>query len=304
MNKATFNQLIKGPSAVKPDHKAQLAQLIVSFPYASNIKLLHLSALLYDSDIHFERELKKTTCYITDRRVLRKIVQQPTHKSAYLIDEGIGSLKVVSKETLSDNQPIVSEVSKEDIPIETDREAEDKDLKIEGENKKTPTLIPELNEQITASAVNASISMEAGEIEISKEPVKKVNIEVSEKISVDKKSFLDWIGAKNDIPTQKEPICDHKIEERIEFRKKAEDLINQFIIDQPRIDIKKEFFSPGNMAKKSLEDHDTIVTETLAKMYATQGNISKAISTYKQLILRFPEKKSYFASLIEDLKSI
>lgn len=304
MNKETFNQLVKDPSAVNPKHKTELAQLVASFPYASNLKLLHLSALLNDSDIHFERELKKTTCYITDRRVLRKIIQQSSNKSEYIIEESIAPLKIVQTEITTDSQDTIEDLTLEKVSIPIEKDIKTPVQTIEVDQKKTISVIPELNEQIIASAVNASISLEADEIETPEETVKQTKVVVSEKVVDDKKSFLDWIGEKNNLPIEKEPISDPKAEERIEFRKKAEDLINQFIVDQPRINVKKEFFSPGNMAKKSIEDHDTIVTETLAKVYATQGNNSKAISTYEQLILKFPEKKSYFASLIKDLKLI
>lgn len=46
-----------------------------------------------------------------------------------------------------------------------------------------------------------------------------------------------------------------------------------------------------------------LATETLAKILAVQGQTEKAIEMYKQLILIFPEKKTYFAAAIEKLKN-
>ncbi|NRA11164.1 MAG: hypothetical protein HRT57_04315 [Crocinitomicaceae bacterium] len=63
-----------------------------------------------------------------------------------------------------------------------------------------------------------------------------------------------------------------------------------------------EFFSPAKKAKKSLEESELPVSETLAKIYIMQGNYPQAISAYKQLSLAFPEKKIFFANLIEDLE--
>ena len=40
----------------------------------------------------------------------------------------------------------------------------------------------------------------------------------------------------------------------------------------------------------------------MAKIHAKQGNFGKAIKIYKELMLRKPEKKSYFAAQIENLK--
>lgn len=43
-------------------------------------------------------------------------------------------------------------------------------------------------------------------------------------------------------------------------------------------------------------------TETLAKIYTQQGFYDRAIEVYEKLILLYPEKNTYFAALIEELK--
>lgn len=45
------------------------------------------------------------------------------------------------------------------------------------------------------------------------------------------------------------------------------------------------------------------VTETLAGIYADQGYYDKAIEVYAKLILLYPEKSAYFASLVNEIKS-
>ncbi|MFZ1280942.1 MAG: hypothetical protein WAR59_08895 [Ignavibacteriaceae bacterium] len=64
-------------------------------------------------------------------------------------------------------------------------------------------------------------------------------------------------------------------------------------------------------AKKKIEDNrikeysnnDFIVSETLAKIYITQGEFKEAISVYKKLKVKNPEKESYFDSKIAELKA-
>ncbi|WP_109829646.1 tetratricopeptide repeat protein [Reichenbachiella versicolor] len=49
---------------------------------------------------------------------------------------------------------------------------------------------------------------------------------------------------------------------------------------------------------------DDLVTENLASILEEQENYEKAISMYDKLILKNPEKKTYFASQIEKLKKL
>ncbi|MBQ0122785.1 MAG: hypothetical protein KBS38_04110 [Bacteroidales bacterium] len=48
---------------------------------------------------------------------------------------------------------------------------------------------------------------------------------------------------------------------------------------------------------------DELCTETLAGIYAQQEFYQRAIEVYEKLILLYPEKSVYFASLIEKLKN-
>lgn len=59
------------------------------------------------------------------------------------------------------------------------------------------------------------------------------------------------------------------------------------------------------LESKSKEElnKNLIVSETLAKIYANQNEIQAAISVYKKLIKRNPERESYFNSKIEELKA-
>ncbi len=55
------------------------------------------------------------------------------------------------------------------------------------------------------------------------------------------------------------------------------------------------------MAASSLQDSH-IATEAMAEIWLKQGNIAEAIKIYEKLSLQFPEKSTYFAALIIDLR--
>ncbi len=84
---------------------------------------------------------------------------------------------------------------------------------------------------------------------------------------------------------------------------KADKIIERFIQEEPQIKHPaKAKLDNENKAKKSSEDRDELVTETLAKIYTEQMLYHKAILTYKKLMLKFPEKSLYFAGQIEQLE--
>jgi hypothetical protein len=91
-------------------------------------------------------------------------------------------------------------------------------------------------------------------------------------------------------------------EEPIENASTEDELIDRFIATEPKIvPSKTDFYSPINQAKKSLIEHDDVVSETLAKIYRDQGNTAKARWCYERLMLLHPEKSSFFAALLKEI---
>jgi hypothetical protein len=89
-------------------------------------------------------------------------------------------------------------------------------------------------------------------------------------------------------------------------RKEQADLIDRFIMANPRIipQIEKPASPNEDLSKPFTEEHGGFVTETLARIYVTQGYYSKAIDIYEKLSLKFPQKSNYFAAQIEKIREI
>ena len=110
-----------------------------------------------------------------------------------------------------------------------------------------------------------------------------------------KRSFTSWLHSG-----QASPVLPESQPKKPEVNQ----LIDKFIEQEPSITrAKADFYSPSRKAKESLNEDALPVSETLAKIYAAQGNYPKAIHVYHQLMLSFPEKKSLFAVQIEELKN-
>jgi hypothetical protein len=133
----------------------------------------------------------------------------------------------------------------------------------------------EIEEKIALDEETESPSEESDRIQV-----------VESATAVQPKSFTDWLKMGE--------ILDGPKEEHEEEEKKP----TFYHFEKP----KKEFYSPAKKAKESVSENAMPVSETLAQIFALQGNINKAIQVYEQLSLSFPEKKSFFASQIRNLK--
>lgn len=188
-----------------------------------------------------------------------------------------------------------------------------------------------VTEEDTEEAVDA-IDEELDEIETVQEEPSETTAEVDPEPEMNENiSFIEWLRIKQQraaSPAQenKEPVeeIDNPIEEEVKAeekltpaeeeevvetaskktsKQKIDALLDKFIREEPTISRPvKDFYNPAKTAKKSIQESDDLVSETLAKIHVMQKNYSKAISAYEQLILLYPEKKAFFASQIEKIK--
>ncbi len=94
-----------------------------------------------------------------------------------------------------------------------------------------------------------------------------------------------------------------RAESRVE--RGASAIIDAFIAKaNPQIGkIRDVDFSVEEWACKGLEEDPSLVTETMAKLYAKQGQIGRARKAFKLLADKFPDKSVYFAAQLKKLRN-
>ena len=104
-----------------------------------------------------------------------------------------------------------------------------------------------------------------------------------------KNSFVDWLKLSNLKPID---------------RLNESDTVDKFISKKPRLKAEVSQEEKDHDSDEELANKSVYMTETLAKLYLNQKNYEKAIQSYKILILKFPEKNSYFANQIKKIKKL
>ena len=118
----------------------------------------------------------------------------------------------------------------------------------------------------------------------------------------EKHSFQEWLQLTKLQPIERE-IPQINSDSHIEKEKKIA-LIDKFIEANPKIaPVKKHVEIPLNSGK-SIEEPTHLMTETLAKVFLEQKKYHKAIQAYEILILKYPEKSSFFADQINEIKNL
>jgi hypothetical protein len=83
--------------------------------------------------------------------------------------------------------------------------------------------------------------------------------------------------------------------------------LDHFIVEKPTllrgaVQGKKPVVKEEEVDVSDFFDDASFYTETLANIYTEQGFYKRAVDVYAKLILLYPEKSSYFASLVSNLK--
>lgn len=124
---------------------------------------------------------------------------------------------------------------------------------------------------------------------------------VDSKIKKESKKVAKSKTPKTEKPKKKEnKQTNTKVREQIE-------LIDEFIKKQPSLKItkgkaKEKEKDQEDLSKPSANFGEDLISENLAEILVGQGKKDKAIDIYKKLIWKFPQKKAYFATQIEELK--
>lgn len=280
MNVTEYLSLINNPNAINEKQTLSLEKIVAEFPYFQSARALRLKGLYNQDSFRYNFDLKNTAAHTTDRSVLFDFIISDTftriHKNLY-------------QEKLAEINEIFVEATELIL----------KEEKIE--SKINPL------EQSILTSIKEATSIEKREIPTQREETSEEKLEIGKPLvfSINEKySFQEWLQISKIHPIDRTNLSINNEENSfvdLEKQKKNE-LIDKFIEASPKIPPIKKDDETKVFLEPSQEDNSYLMTETLARVYLEQNKYQKAIQAYEILILKYPEKSSFFADRISDIK--
>jgi hypothetical protein len=275
MNVTDYTYLINKPDAVHQKQTEALEKVLEEFPYFQSARALQLKGLYNENSYRYNSAVKVTAACTTDRSVLFDFITSDTFTSISKILYDRKALEILDL-TVIESEVILSQ-------------------------EKSQSKLNPVEQSILTSIKEASPFKD----EIDSMPVAQ-KMDIGKPLDFSTKeqhSFQEWLQlsraepinrADEETKTQPEPIDEEK-------RKKL-DLINKFIETSPKISPVKHGVASSVTLDLNAADNSYLMTETLARVYLEQKKYQKAIQAYEILILKYPEKSSFFADRITDIK--
>jgi hypothetical protein len=332
VNKQTFLNIVRDPTDIGAHDIAGLEEVVASFPFCQTAHLLIAKGSRDYGSMHAEQKIKKAAAYCLDRKKFKEVIQR---------EKAPAQASLEKKEPAALIKPSVNELPTVDTILRDQKEPDSLKRKYEEieENLKLIELFKtEANKKPTEHTSISPEKIKEEEITVKEEdqlsqtlPLKTEEIvdEALEDKREDPVSYEElphayiYSSRLEDVFLQELEIdsVHHRSEAdlllnyldfiyenklgKMRDKKKQKEIIEKFIHADPVIPaLKPEALKENqeDLASESGKINKNPISETFAKILALQGKKQKAIEIYEQLILKFPEKKAYFAAEIDKLK--
>jgi hypothetical protein len=275
MNVTDYTYLINKPDAISEKQTDALGRVLDEFPYFQSARAMRLKGLFNQNSFRYNYALKVTASHTTDRTVLFDFITSDTFVA---IQKGLYEKKIL--ELL-------------DISV-TDFEVIAPEIRLE----------PKINtlEQSILTTIKGAGALE----EDSATKLAEENLAIGKPIGFakdEKHSFQEWLQLSRTQPIvrEKESNENDTIEATEDEKKKKAALIDKFIEASPKISPIKPNSESSVAIDINKTDTSYLMTETLARVYLEQKKYQRAMQAYEILILKYPEKSSFFADRIADI---
>lgn len=290
MDAQQFRAILKGEILPEEISLDELNEQIRNAPYSAPLYVLRAIASHAQQEADFETHLQQAAARTLSRSRLKDVIEGPVK----LEFDWLPSDDTVLEETAEEQmEPEITDTSEETEAVEIQEvPVPEPEMVSDPEPAFEEVDLVAVSEQVTEEPAPQPARPAKNEFGFGfvRVPVKKQKVKEKPQVPLEPVYQLPAGPAKK----KKE--------------KKPEDAIIERFLEKPPgfIPPRLDFGDPApadDLAQKSGFLAEEIVTENMAMIYLKQKNFEKALSTFRKLQLKFPEKSDYFAALIKNLES-
>ena len=277
MNSTDYVSIINKPDTMYHEKQIEaLEKVIAEFPYFQSARALQLKGLYSQNSFKYNTALKNTAAHSVDRSVLFDFITSDTFTSIDKISYDRQALTILEIDVIDSTTILTEQKSQPKV------------------NSVEQSIITSIKEAATTE-FNEPLKTIEEKLEIG-EPLNFLKIE--------QHSFQEWLQLSRSKPIEREntPENNDLISLVDDEKRKKTELIDKFIETSPKISAVKHGTPSTVSFDINANDNSNLMTETLARVYLEQKKYQKAIQAYEILILKYPEKSSFFADRISDIK--
>ena len=301
MNTQNYSLLLADPQQITKQTLSDLVEIIDVYPYFQSAQALWLKGLKNQESFRYNDALKVTAAHTTNRDILFEFITSDSFEQDQISlqilsnDQAIGQYEIEIGEDLSKT-------------IDTEQKQEHKQAIENAEAVLNPNLF---EKKIADVEQMIAVSQEFSGKEDSSN--KEQQIAASSELGIDtplafskkdRHSFSQWLQLTTATPIVREETPEQKKQKETTQKQYKNDLIEKFINEKPRIKTLKNSTQQQTLPQEESKPSNSLMTETLAKVYLQQKNYKKAIQAYKILILKNPEKSGFFADQIRAVEKL
>ncbi len=326
MNREQLSQILTS-SLASEQQLSELDEMIRKYPWFSLLRFHRLRIMETLRHVPDEKEVARAVLHSSDRKHLYLwirgetggLVETSLQKGTELeFMDDPGDLEFTDEvipdfaanddveDLESDNEPAISD--DQSSPFEFEPEEDHEEQKADDDASQE-------NEPEQESKLTGDIEQEEDRSDLAEEEAPaEQEIDDADEAFIPPKQEKEMEDPELDEPLPVpviDPIDEDDSEEETDQQEaamdngKSDNLIERFLNNDPGvIRADSETSLKGDMSTKSIEENDSFITDTLAKIYVKQGLHAKAIYAYERLSLKYPEKSAYFAAQIEKIKNI
>ena len=311
MNTTDFTSILQNPQALTEGQTQEIKSVIKEFPFFQSARAIYLKGLKNSDSFKYNQELKTTAAYTTDRSILFDYITSDEFLQNKISEQIKYNLEHLKGIEVNDIDDITINKS---VTIDDALRQQIQDTK----NVLDPALFQPVVEVSKVASFGDDIKTDNNDIlEVDSDNIEilpEEKLQIGKPLKFDKNeshSFNEWLKITSFKPIIRE---ESKIEEEeVSFdvdkpknisKSKKFHLIDKFISKKPKMVPSDEIKPSINIAKDRMIQPESLMTETLARIYVEQKNYKKAIQSYKILSLKYPEKSGFFADQIKAIKQL